>query len=58
VKIINNNGELKGAITVRTEALLPEAISDCGCIILLGDEGKFGGCVLVLCIKCKKYYVG
>ena len=41
VRIINNNGELKGAISVRTEALQSETVSNVGCIILLGDEGTF-----------------
>ena len=40
VRIINNTGELKGAITVRTEALPLDMVSNVGCIILLGDEGK------------------
>ena len=40
VRIINNQGVLKGAVTVRTEALPAESVSNVGCIILLGDEGK------------------
>ena len=40
VRIINNQGVLKGAVTVRTEALPAESVSNVGCIILLGDEGR------------------
>jgi len=40
VRIINNQGELKGAISVITEALPIDMVANVGCIILLGDEGK------------------